>query len=76
MELKGLNVLLKLQPRTSLIISQIPVQSGNIRVDKSHILGGIAPKFRLCKPVFCYLYDMSIIQTEGLCLAINVMCNV
>ena len=34
------NVLLELQLITSVVISQIPVESANTRVGKSHILGG------------------------------------
>ena len=37
------NVLLELQLITSLVISQIPVESANTRVGKSHIGGGGAP---------------------------------
>ena len=37
------NVLLELQLITSLVISQIPVESANTRVGKSHIWGGAAP---------------------------------
>ena len=37
------NVLLELQLITSLVISQIPVESANTRVGKSHIWEGTAP---------------------------------
>ena len=37
------NVLLELQLITSLVISQIPVESVNTRVGKSHIWEGTAP---------------------------------
>ena len=37
------NVLLELQLRTSLVISQIPVKSAITRVGKSHIGGGTPP---------------------------------
>ena len=37
------NVLLELQLITSLVISQIPVESANTRVGKSHIWGGSGP---------------------------------
>ena len=37
------NVLLELQLITLLVISQIPVESANTRVGKSHIWGGTAP---------------------------------
>jgi len=43
-----LNVLLELQLRTSLVISQIPVLSANTRLGKSHIWGGIAPLKSAC----------------------------
>ena len=37
------NALLELQLITSLVISQIPVESANTRMGKSHIWGGAAP---------------------------------